>query len=708
MAGLIRKEDIDEVRARTDIREIIEGYVSLKSAGIGTFKGLCPFHDERTPSFNVRPQVGSYHCFGCGESGDVYSFVMAMEHTSFVETVERLAARIGYTLHYEGGKPGDRYEAGMRRRLLDAHKMAAEFFERNLYSPDAQEAQRFLGARGFDPAATRKFGVGYAPRGWDHLLKHLRSQGFTDEELKATGMFSEGNRGLYDRFRGRIIWPIRTIAGETIGFGARRLFDDDQGPKYLNTPETQLYKKSQVLYGIDLAKRDMTKTKQVVIVEGYTDVMAAHLAGITTAVATCGTAFGPGHIKMVRRMITDDGSGGEIIFTFDGDAAGQKAAMAAFQEDQRFVAQTFVAVAENGMDPCDLRLHKGDAAVRSLIASRRPLFEFAIDSTLAKYDLATLEGRVLAMRAIAPIIAGIKDRDLRPAYMRKVSGQLGLELDEIQRAVAYAQNHPKLSRSQQAEAPAAAPRYERLNEGPQGVPGTPGYTGAPGYAGAPGYTGAQGAVHADAPYDPAYDAPPPEDHAAPSAYAGQNAAAHPPSSIQTTAPQPEATVPAVEEFLTPDPRDPVARLEKAALEIALQHPELISVEQWRNLATVQFRYRTHREVAAGIIHAATVMAPTPGIEWINCVRSGAVDGVHPAIAELAVSPLPVSSAERLPGFVTGALNALFEQQIARQKSDLMMRLEQLSANPDDEEFEAVQRQLLELEMRRRQISAQRG
>lgn len=695
MAGLIRKEDIDEVRARTDIREIIEGYVSLKSAGIGTFKGLCPFHDERTPSFNVRPQVGSYHCFGCGESGDVYSFVMAMEHTSFVETVERLAARIGYTLHYEGGKPGDRYEAGMRRRLLDAHKIAAEFFERNLYSPDAQEAQRFLGARGFDPAATRKFGVGYAPRGWDHLLKHLRSQGFTDEELKATGMFSEGNRGLYDRFRGRIIWPIRTIAGETIGFGARRLFDDDQGPKYLNTPETQLYKKSQVLYGIDLAKRDMTKNKQVVIVEGYTDVMAAHLAGITTAVATCGTAFGPGHIKMVRRMITDDGSGGEIIFTFDGDAAGQKAAMAAFQEDQRFVAQTFVAVAENGMDPCDLRLHKGDAAVRSLIASRRPLFEFAIDSTLAKYDLATLEGRVLAMRAIAPIIAGIKDRDLRPAYMRKVSGQLGLELDEIQRAVAYAQNHPKLSRTQQAEA-AAAPRYERLNEGPQGA------------LGAPGYAGTQGAAHADAPYDPAYDAPPPEDYAAPSAYAGQNAAAHPPSSIQPAAPQPEATAPAVEEFLTPDPRDPVARLEKAALEIALQHPELISVEQWRNLAAVQFRYRTHREVAAGIIHAATVMAPTPGIEWINCVRSGAVEGVHPAIAELAVSPLPVSSAERLPGFVTGALNALFEQQIARQKSDLMMRLEQLSANPDDEEFEAVQRQLLELEMRRRQLSAQRG
>ncbi len=683
MAGFIRKEDIDEVRARTDIREVIEGYVSLKSSGIGTYKGLCPFHDERTPSFNVRPQVGSYHCFGCGESGDVYDFMMAMEHTGFAETVERLAARIGYTLHYEGGKPGDRYEASLRRRLLDAHKIAAEFFERNLYSAEAQEAQRFLGARGFDPAATRHFGVGYAPRGWDHLLKHLRTQGFTDEELKATGMFSEGNRGLYDRFRGRIIWPIRTIAGETIGFGARRLFDDDQGPKYLNTPETQLYKKSQVLYGIDLAKREMTKTKQVVIVEGYTDVMAAHLAGITTAVATCGTAFGPGHIKMVRRMITDDGSGGEIIFTFDGDAAGQKAAMAAFEEDQRFVAQTFVAVAEDGMDPCDLRLHRGDVAVRSLIASRRPLFEFAIDTTLAKYDLGTLEGRVLAMRAIAPIIAGIKDCDLRPAYMRKVSGQLGLELDEIQRAVAYAQNHPKRPRTRQLDAP-AIPRYERLPE--QGLTGGPGYS-------------------IEAPYDPGYDAPPPEDYAAQSAYAGQNAAVHPPTSIQPAAPQPQPTAVAVEEFLTPDPTDPIARLEKAALEIALQHPELISVEQWRTLATVQFRYRTHREVAAGIIYAAIVMAPTPGIEWVNCVRSGAVEGVHPAIAELAVSPLPVSSIERLPDFVTGTLNALFEQQIARQKSDLMMRLEQLSANPDDEEFEAVQRQLLELEMRRRQLTA---
>src|SRR6478609_8334650 len=213
-----------------------------------------------------------------------------------------------------------------------------------------------------------------SPPGWDALLKHLRGRGFTDPELRLTGMFSEGNRGIYDRFRGRLIWPIRDIAGDTIGFGARKLYEDDQGPKYLNTPETVLYKKSQVLYGIDLAKRKIAKDRQRVVVEGYTDVMACHLAGIPTAAATCGTAFAADHIKIARRLLSDDGTGGEVIFTFDGDAAGQKAALRAFEEDQRFVAQTYVAVEPNGADPCDLRLSRGDDAVHALIQSRRPLF----------------------------------------------------------------------------------------------------------------------------------------------------------------------------------------------------------------------------------------------------------------------------------------------------------------------------------------------
>ncbi|MDO4821813.1 MAG: DNA primase [Rothia sp. (in: high G+C Gram-positive bacteria)] len=627
MAGLIKREDIDEVRTRTDIREIIEGYVTLKSAGIGSFKGLCPFHDERTPSFHVRPQMGTYHCFGCGESGDVISFLMEMDHTSFTETVEKLAARIGYELHYEQGSGMSREEVGRRQRLLDAHKIAAEFFQKNLYTPAAVEAQKFLGARGFDPTATQKFGVGFAPRGWDNLLKYLMNKGFTTEELRETGMFSEGQRGLYDRFRGRIIWPIRNITGETIGFGARRLFEDDQGPKYLNTPETPLYKKSQVLYGLDLAKRPIAKKKQIVVVEGYTDVMAAQLAGIDTAVATCGTAFGTDHIKIVRRLISDDGTGGEVIFTFDGDAAGQKAALAAFSEDQRFVAQTFVAVAKDGMDPCDLRLARGDAAVRSLIASRRPLFEFAIDATLANYDLGTLEGRVRGMRAIAPIIAGIKDAALRPAYVRQVSGQLGLDATEVQRAVSAAAANPQASASQRAEAAEAERAARTVAE--------------------------------------------------------------------------EAPTPAEDPYDLPDLRDPAARTEREALEIVLQYPQYLSLEQWQELATVHYRYRAHSGIAQGIIGAASTIAPEPGATWVNTVRAHAPEPVHPLIAELTVAPIPARTDDQLVRYSQDILNRLFEQEITRQKSDLLMQLQRLSPQSDAQAYREIQQQLLTLELRRR-------
>lgn len=628
MAGLIKREDIDEVRSRTDIREIVEGYVTLKSAGIGSFKGLCPFHDERTPSFHVRPQMGTYHCFGCGESGDVISFVMEMDHTPFTETVEKLAARIGYELHYEQGTGQTKEEVGRRQRLLDAHKIAAEFFQKNLYTPAAAPAQKFLGGRGFDPASSQKFGVGYAPKGWDNLLKYLQNKGFTTDELRATGMFSEGNRGLYDRFRGRLVWPIRGIAGETIGFGARKLFDDDQGPKYLNTPETQLYKKSQVLYGIDLAKRNISRQKKIVVVEGYTDVMAAHLAGVDTAVATCGTAFGTDHIKIVRRLISDDGSGGEVIFTFDGDAAGQKAALHAFAEDQRFVAQTYVAVAKDGMDPCDLRLARGDAAVRSLIESRRPLFEFAIDATLADFDLDSLEGRVRGMRAIAPIIAGIKDAALRPAYVRQVAGQLGLDIGEVQRAVTYALNHPQLSASQKAEAAEAERAARQAGEDTE-----------------------------------------------------QRAQENP--------------------FEQPDMSDPLAKLERDALEIVVQKPDYLSIEQWQELATVQYRYRMHAGVGQGIIGAASTMAPVPGHAWVNTVRAHAPEEVHALIAQLTVAPIPARTVDQLARYSRDILNRLFEQQITRQKSDLLMRLQRTNAATEPEEYRQIQQQLLELEMQRR-------
>ncbi len=441
MPGLIRRSDIDEVRSRINLADVIGDYVTLKSAGAGSLKGLCPFHDERSPSFNVRPQVGYYHCFGCGESGDVFSFLQRMDHVSFQEAVERVAARIGFELHYEDGAQAT--EHGNRARLLAANAAAEKFFQEQLTTPEAQLGRDFLGERGFDAAAAARFGVGFAPKSFDALRMALLAQGYKEDELITAGLLSAGDRGnAYDRFRGRLIWPIRDITGQTVGFGARKLLPDDQdkGPKYLNTPETPVYHKSQVLYGLDLARRDIAKGKQVVVVEGYTDVMACHLAGVTTAVATCGTAFGVEHIKIIRRVLGDVANAntqgtGEVIFTFDPDEAGQNAASRAFAEEQRFAAQTFVAVATDDLDPCDLRRVRGDDAVRRLIATRKPMFEFMIRRQLAGHDLETVEGRVAALRASAPVVAGIRDRAMSVGYVRTLAGWLGLEPDEVARAV---------------------------------------------------------------------------------------------------------------------------------------------------------------------------------------------------------------------------------------------------------------------------------
>lgn len=436
MAGLIKREDIDAVRERADLREVIEQYVTLKKAGIGSYKGLCPFHDERTPSFHLRPHVGTYHCFGCGESGDVIAFLQAMEHTSFQETVERLAQKYGIELHYEDGGTGpDKHEASRRQRLLDAHKIADEFYQRGLQTSEAQIGRDMLTERGFTREHAGQFGVGYAPQGWNNLLGHLRNKGFHDEELKGTGLFSEGRRGLYDRFRGRLMWPIRDMTGNTVGFGGRRLYEEDQGPKYLNSPETPIYKKSQVLYGIELAKRNIAKKRQLVVVEGYTDVMACHIAGVDTAVATCGTAFGEGHIKIARRLLSDDGTPAEVIFTFDGDEAGQQAAVKAFNEAHQFNAQTYIAVGPEGMDPCDVRQHRGDEAVQMIIDSKTPLVEFVLRRRLREWDLATVDGRVGALRATAPIITAIRDHSLRRAYTRELAGWLGAEVHDVESAV---------------------------------------------------------------------------------------------------------------------------------------------------------------------------------------------------------------------------------------------------------------------------------
>jgi DNA primase len=440
VAGRIRDEDIAAVRERTSIVDVITEHVTLKPAGGGNLKGLCPFHDEKSPSFNVTPARGFYHCFGCGAGGDSINFVMEVDHLTFAEAIERLADRAGVQLRYEEAGPAPVRQTGQRQRLVAAHVAAATFYSDQLASPVARPAREFLAERGFDRAAAQRYGCGFAPDGWDALTRHLRQQGFTGPELVTAGLAKEARSGsLIDRFRRRLMWPIRELSGDVIGFGARKLFADDDGPKYLNTPETPIYKKSHLLYGIDLAKREIAKQGRAVIVEGYTDVMSCHLAGVPTAVATCGTAFGADHIGVLRRLLMDtEGYGGEIIFTFDGDAAGQQAALRAFADDQRFVAQTFIAVSPDNMDPCELRLAKGDVAVRDLIARREPLLAFALRSVLKRFDLDTAEGRVAALRATAPLVAKIKDRALRPEYTRKLAGDLGMEIETVQRAVGNA------------------------------------------------------------------------------------------------------------------------------------------------------------------------------------------------------------------------------------------------------------------------------
>ena len=440
MSGRIRDEDVAYIRDRAPIDEVVADYVQLKSAGGGQKKGLCPFHDEKSPSFHVTPSKGYFHCFGCQTGGDVIAFLMKIDHLTFTETIERLADRIGYTLRYDENSSGPVVTSSIRNRLIAAHVEAAKFYQDLLNtSAGAAHGRDLLTKRGFDKAACQQFGVGYSPDEWDGLTKHLRALGYTIDELELAGLSKMGQRGPIDKFRNRLMWPIKDISGDIVGFGARKLAsdDEDQGPKYLNTSETPIYKKSQVLYGLDVAKKEIAKKRQAVIVEGYTDVMAAHLAGITTAVATCGTAFGTDHIRILRRLLMDDDSfRGEVIFTFDGDAAGQKAALRAFSEDQKFVTQTFVAVAPDGLDPCELRQEKGDLALRDLIARRVPLFEFAIRAELAHHKLDTPEGRVNALNAAAPVVAQIRDKSLRPEYTRLLAGWLGVEVELVTRAVA--------------------------------------------------------------------------------------------------------------------------------------------------------------------------------------------------------------------------------------------------------------------------------
>lgn len=452
MPGMILKEDIEKVRATADLYDIVSATVSLKPSGTGAYVGLCPFHDEKTPSFSVRPALGVWHCFGCGLGGDVFGYVEHQENIDFRDAVELLADKYHIELHYDQSNAKKEHTGSKRARLLEANEAAQEFFVSQLMTKDALAARKLLDGRNFSQADCQRFGCGYAPQGWDNLVRYLAGKGFTQQEMLDAGLARQGQHGVYDYFRGRVTWPIRDSTGRTLGFGARKLYEDDSiSAKYINTPDTTLYRKNQVLYGIDMAKAAIVKKRQVVIVEGYTDVMAMHLAGVDTAIATCGTAFGAEHAKIVRRLIADDSLGAvqlvgplkvdgqqlssRIVFTFDGDAAGQKAAIHAFGLDAAFSTQAFVAVADDNLDPCDLRIKRGNEAVRALIANAEPLYDFVIKTAIGRFDTTYTTGQMGAVKAVAPLIAQIRDRSLLDLYSRKAVRQIGVDLDIMQREV---------------------------------------------------------------------------------------------------------------------------------------------------------------------------------------------------------------------------------------------------------------------------------
>jgi DNA primase len=631
MPGRIRQEDIAAVRERSPIADVVGEYLQLRSAGGGSLKGLCPFHDEKTPSFNVTPGKELYYCFSCAAGGDVIKFIQSIESLTFTEAVERLAARAGVDLRYEQGGYVPGQESSVRRRLIDAHRLAKDFYSERIHGDSGRVAREFLAERGFKLSDVEQFGVGYSPAAWDELTRHLRGRGFTDDELTRAGLARQGRRGMIDMFRGRLMWPVRDLTGETIAFGARKLDTGDDGPKYLNTPETALFKKGHVLYGADLAKREIAHRRQAVVVEGYTDVMACHLSGVPTAVATCGTSFGEDHVKILRRLIMDtDGSDGEVIFTFDGDAAGQKAALRAFGLEEKFVTQTFVAVQPDGLDPCDLRLKHGDGAVRDLIARRVPLFEFAIKSALAKHDLDTTEGQLAAVDEAAPIVARIKDQGMRGRYAVNLDRWLGL-MDE-RFVLARVRQHSGASRSGRGAPLRSDNRSARA--GADGQRGTDGQ-GAP----------------AEQPYDRS---------------------------------------------------DPVLRVEREALKLAVQWPALCGPE-FDSLGAPAFTVPLHAVVARLVAGRGGVVSAGRARDWVAALLEAAPDDrARSFVTELAVEAVQVTG-ELDEKYADVVLARVGELAVGREISAVKARLQRTNPVDDQAAYNRMFGDLVALEQRRQAL-----
>src|SRR5919106_1406060 len=410
----IRQEDIDAVKERTDIVALVSQYLGLKKSGHDSMSGLCPFHQEKTPSFSISPTKGVFYCFGCGEGGDAIKFLRRLENLTYVEAVERLAQQAGVTLRYEGDSAGARRAAERRTALYRANEEAANLFGRMLMEGrEAEDARAYIKERGLTPQSLEAFGIGYAPGYPDFLLRRL-AKDLGPDVLVEAGLATKGEDGVVrDRFRGRLTFPIQDLPGRHLGFGARILPGDARAgeqAKYLNTAETPIYKKGEVLYNMHRARQAVARTGDVFVVEGYTDVIGLAQAGIENAVATCGTALGEKHFELLSRFAT------RAVLAFDSDEAGARAAERAFAFHETYPVQAAVMIMPEGLDPAEFVAKHGPDAVREAARSARPLVEFMVRRTVERHDLSNVEGQSAAVASALPILQELTDPVRRSEY----------------------------------------------------------------------------------------------------------------------------------------------------------------------------------------------------------------------------------------------------------------------------------------------------
>lgn len=424
--GRIADADLEEVRRRSSIVEIAGQYMKVLKAG-RQFKALCPFHSEKTPSFSIDPSKNLWYCFSCQKGGDVISLVQELETVSFVEAVESLARTAGLTLRYEQLTPAERERSRTRNRLIDAHRDAVAFYHQALAkSAEAKQARDYLSERRLKAESIETFKVGWSPTAWDALTRHLKDRGFKDNELTTAGLSLRTERGgLIDRFRGRVMFPIFDVTGSPRAFGARKLLDSDDGPKYLNSAESPIYKKGAILYALNVAKPEIVKSDVAIIVEGYTDVIALHQEGIPLAVATCGTALGVEHFAALHRFTR------HVTIALDADTAGRSAAERAVEraylDAQGRDMELRVLSLPAGSDPAEFATYHGGDAFRTLLDASVPVVEFRLDARLYGLDLSEPEGKARALRACLPVLAQVGDPVVRSEYTKWIAERTGLD-----------------------------------------------------------------------------------------------------------------------------------------------------------------------------------------------------------------------------------------------------------------------------------------